>query len=251
MSLPAQNPAQQVVATAGQTVFPFSWRADSSPLVVVWVNDNQVGGPTIILNADQTASPGGTITLAVAANAGDIVTVERVNAQTQTLNLSAYYPFTAISLTAALDRFIEMVQEVWAKLAKVPLVKRSMLAKVSSFELPLPQANGSAIGWQTDDGGAHYYLANIIVATGVTGIINASTLVKNEVPVGAVNGTTGNDGNAAFTFAHVPFSTALLDVLVDGVRQPPIRYARVGAIVTFQPGFIPIAGSDVRGDYFY
>lgn len=250
MSLPAQNPAPQVSASAGQTVFPFSWRCDDSTTVIVYVNDVQTGGSTIALNADQTASPGGTATLAVAAGAGDIITIERVNPQAQTVALSAYFPFTAVAVVAALDRIVEMLQEFWSKLGRAAIVKRAMLWKVSSFELPLPQTAGQAIGWKTDDG-VHYYLANIIPAATVITAAAVGTLVKNEVPAGAVNSTTGSDGNGAFTFAHVPISAAYLDVLVDGVRQPPARYVRVGAVVTFNPTFFPITGADVRGDYYY
>ena len=83
MSLPAQNSAQQVSAAAGQLIFPFSWRCDDTATVLVWVNNVQVGGSTVALNADQTASPGGTVTLAAAAALGDIVTIERQTAQTQ------------------------------------------------------------------------------------------------------------------------------------------------------------------------
>lgn len=248
MSLPAQNPAQQVVATSGQTVIPFSWRCDDSSLITVWVNDNLVGGWTPALNADQTASPGGSVVLATPSAAGDIVTVERVNPQTQNFALTAYNPFTAVALVAAMDRIVELVQEVFAKVARVFYVKRSMQAKIASFELPAP-AVGQVLTWVSGDGGLTFSLG--ATTPSVIGVTTNATMVKNETPTGAVNGTNGSDGNAAFVLAHVPKSAGLLDVLLDGVRQPPSRYTLVGNTVTFNAGFIPITGSDIRADYFY
>lgn len=249
MGLPAQNPAPQISAIAGQTVFPFSWRCDDASQVVVWKNDVQIGGSGVVLNADQTASPGGNVTLAVAAAAGDIVTIERVNPQTQNAAFSAYLPFTAVALTAALDRIVEMLQELWARFGRAITVKRSRLTKTSSFELPVPETTGLALGWKTDDG-TNWYIGNLTPSASVVTAASAGTLVKNEVPAGAVNSTTGSDGNAVFTLAFAPLSAALFDLLIDGVRQPPSRYVRVGVTVTMNPTFLPIAGSDIRADYY-
>lgn len=248
MSLPAQNPYPQQVAAAGATVFAFAWRCDNSNLVVVYVNDAQDGGFTVQLNADQVAAPGGTITRAVPCAGGDIVTIERVNPQTQNFNITAYNPFTAVALTLALDRILEMVQEVWAKLARGFYVKRSVQSKIASFELPAP-VDGQVIGWRSNDGGATHYLDNL--GNVLVGATLPGTMVKNEVPGGAVNGTTGSDGNAAFALAHTPISTVLMDIYVDGVRQPPARYGRVNNIVTFLAPYIPITGSTIYADYFY
>jgi hypothetical protein len=246
MSLPAQNPYQQVVATLGQTVIPFTFRCDSSGQLIVWVNDTQVGGFTPALNADQTASPGGTVTLAVGSAAGDVVTVERVNPQTQTFALSSYTPFTATALNSALDRMVELLQEFYAKLARVFYIKRSQQSKISSFELPAP-ASGGILGWFTSDGGVSYTLVNYSTVTDSTGV-----RIKNEIPAGSTTGTTGADGNPAFVLAHTPKSASLLDVFVDGVRaDPTANYSLAAGTITFNSGYIPLAGSVIRADYYY
>lgn len=247
MSLPAQNPKQQLVAAAAQTVFAFTFRCDDSLLITVWSNDLPLGGFAVALNADQIANPGGTVTIA-AALLGDIVTIERITPQTQTLALTAYNAYTAAAITSALDRMVELLQEFWAFTARMFYVKRSIQSRITTFQLPTPVV-GQALGWVSGDGGLTFRLDN--VGNVIVGVTVAGTMVKNEVTADLVNGTNGSDGNALFTLAHTPISDGLLDVLVDGVRQPNARWTRVLRAVTFLNGFKPIVGSDVRFDYFY
>jgi hypothetical protein len=247
MSLPAQNPAPQVVATLGQTVIPFSWRCDSSTLINVYVNDTLTGGWTANLNADQVAIPGGTVTLAAGSAAGDVITVERVNPQTQTLALTAYLPFTASALMAALDRMVELLQEIAAKLSVALVMRRSARSKMVSYELPAPSA-GTTLGWTTADGGATFSLSNLSSTGGGTGV---GVRMKNEIPAGAPSGTTGMDGQATFGLSHTPLGADYLDIFVDGVRADPTWYTRVLNAVTFNSGYIPLTGSIIRADYYY
>lgn len=81
----------------------------------------------------------------------------------------------------------------------------------------------------------------------------STTFVPNEVPGGLVNSTNGIDGNGAYTLAHAAVDNAHLFILVDGVRQPPSRWTRASgsAIFTFNSGFHPTTGSDVRADYYF
>lgn len=249
MSLPAQNPYPQQVAAANQKVFLFGWRCDDAGTVTVWVNDGQDGGFTVTLNPDQTGSPGGSITRAVGCAAGDVVTIERTSAQVQTFGLTAYTPYTAAALSLALDRMVEMVQELWARFARVFTVKRSQQSKIDSFELPVPIA-GQAIGWASTDGGSHFHLDNL--GTLVFDTVANTTLVPNEVPTGAVNGTTGSDGNTDFALTHIPRSQVLTSVYVDGVKQPLTRYSiQAGNLIRFVAPFIPAVGSQIYVDYYF
>src|SRR3954462_143875 len=106
MTVAAQSTSPQVVAAAGQITFPFAWRADSSAVVTVWVNDVQDGGFTVALNADQTAAPGGTVTRTAPALGGEVVTIERVTPQTQNTALTRYGPFAADTMTAVFDKAV-------------------------------------------------------------------------------------------------------------------------------------------------
>lgn len=242
MTVPAQTASQTVVAAAGQTVIPFSFRCDDSTLLHVWVNDVEQGGFAIALNADQTAAPGGTVTIG-ASTAGDVVTVERVSPESQTLALTAYNPFTAVALMLGLDRMVMLLQEFAAWLARGLVVSRKNASSMSTQELPAP-APGYALGWVSD--GARYKLGNVTFASISGAGVVGRNLVKNEVPTGAVDGV-----NAAFVLAHAPFSGAYMDVKVGGVIFPPGRYALAGSTITFAAGHIPPAGEDIYVDYWY
>lgn len=94
------------------------------------------------------------------------------------------------------------------------------------------------------------------VADSVTG---ALTSVFNEVPGGAINGTTGSDGNAVFTLAVAPSPASSLQVwridngsgeggygarLFDG-----IHFNLAGLTITFTAGNIPVTGVLLRASY--
>jgi hypothetical protein len=166
MSLPAQNVAPQAVANPGQTVFPFVWRCDDPTTVKVWVNDAQDGGFAVALNADQTATPGGSITRAVPCVGGEVVTVERTSPQTQTTNLVRYGPFPADTVTNLMDRMTMLLQEVaGVAIGKAVKAARASMARFSSLELPAP-VNGRVLGY-ADGGGGLSKLDLFPLATGL------------------------------------------------------------------------------------
>jgi hypothetical protein len=161
MSLPAQNVAPQLVAAAGQLTFPFAWRCDDSTLVQVWVNDTLDGGFNVVLNADQTAAPGGTITRMTPCALGDVVTVERSSPQTQTTSLTRYGPFPADTITTALDKMVMLLQELAAKALRALTFKRSHIPLLVSTEMPGPVA-GAVLAWVA--AGAQFQLSSVPVA---------------------------------------------------------------------------------------
>jgi hypothetical protein len=196
MSLPAQNPSQSMVAIAAQTVFPFTFRCDDSTQIQAWVGDAQQGGIIVALNGDQVAAPGGTVTLAPQA-AGAVVTVERVNPQTQTLALTAYNPYTAAAITLALDKVVELLQEFWALVARVPRITRANRLSMDNFDMPAPVV-GASIGWAQTLAGK-FYLSNIGAGGAGPG---GSNVVTGERLV-----DTGDHVN--FNSAHAPKTAAL------------------------------------------
>lgn len=166
MTLPAQNPSQSIVAVAAQTVVPFTWRADTAGVVSVYINDVVQGGYAIALNADQVATPGGTVTLPP-LNVGDIVTVERVNPQTQTVAFNQYGTFPSVSVSAALDRVVQLLQEFSAKLTRAMTISRANLSNLVNTNLPTPQAGG-LLAW-AKNGAGKFFLTNATIATGTLG----------------------------------------------------------------------------------
>jgi hypothetical protein len=151
VTVAAATPLTNITAIAGQTDFPFTWRADSAGVVKVYIDDVLQGGPVIVLNPDQVASPGGTATLP-AQTAGKIISIERALVTDQTVDVAAYGPFSATLVEDVLDRVIMRVQELSALFQRTFRVKRSVLPKISSFEFP-PPLLGYVPGWVAAGGG--------------------------------------------------------------------------------------------------
>ena len=71
------------------------------------------------------------------------------------------------------------------------------------------------------------------------------TFVDNETPTGAISGTTGSDGNAAFTLAQTPSPAGSLILVLTGVIQlQGTDYTLAGNAITYVAPKIPITGND-------
>jgi len=101
-------------------VFGFTFRCDDAAWISVRLDNVVVGGYTVFVNADQTASPGGTVTFAVAP-VGTLLIVQRDAELTQETVYNPYGRFPAKSHETALDKLTVMVQdfaELAARVAK-------------------------------------------------------------------------------------------------------------------------------------
>lgn len=207
MTVPIQSPMAAIAAAGGQTAFPFGFRCDDSSWLTVLVDTVAQPGAAygVALNSDQKASPGGIVTFGVAPGAGKAVIIERVSPAQQSVAFTPYGPFPAVSVEAALDRLLMLIQELG--------VTRQSLSPVPSPATP-------------------------------------GTQVIGEVPAQVPSSTDGTDGVQAFSTAHAPLA-GTLRVYVDGVRQPPTRYALVGSTYTFIAGYRPVTGSYICHDYYY
>ena len=78
------------------------------------------------------------------------------------------------------------------------------------------------------------------------------TWISNETPSGSITGTDGTDGNAAFTLANTPISTAVIWLYKNGVLMTygaSNDYTVSGTTITFNSGAIPISGDVLRATY--
>jgi hypothetical protein len=240
MTVAAQNVIAQVVAATGQTVFPFAWRCDDSTRVVVYVNDVLDGGFTVQLNADQIASPGGTITRTAVAGGGEVVTIERTTPQTQATALTTYGPFPASTISSILDYVTMLAQEVMAvAYNKCFRAARSTLAKLSTVEVP-PPVLGAYLQWQ-DAGGGLFKLGN--TASSPVSLFIGSNEVTGE--------NVTRTGAGTYQLAHVPTPLARVKVYLNGARLLlGTHYViSVGGLITQQAGFISDVGEVVLADY--
>src|SRR4030067_3809431 len=96
-------------------VFGFTFRCDDAAWISVVLENVVVGGYTVFVNADQPASPGGTVTFAVAP-VGTLLIVQRNAELTQETVYNPYGRFPAKSHETALDKLTVLAQE-FAELA--------------------------------------------------------------------------------------------------------------------------------------
>lgn len=80
---------------------------------------------------------------------------------------------------------------------------------------------------------------------------SSANFADDETPAGAINGTTGNDGNAVFTWAHSPVSGSLLFTKNGQVMIAGVAYTLAGNVATFNSGYIPVTGDVLAGWYRY
>jgi len=97
-------------AAAGATVYYFTFRCDAASWVKTYVGGVlTTTGITVALNADQDASPGGSVTFLSAAT--ETVRIERDTPLTQEVNYNDYDAFPAATHEAALDKLTLAVQD--------------------------------------------------------------------------------------------------------------------------------------------
>jgi hypothetical protein len=101
------------VATGSTTVYTFTFPVLDKTHVEVRVNGFvQSSGVTVVVNANQATTPGGTVTFGAAPAAGATVRLQRVVPMTQTAHYTPYTAFPAATHEAALDKLTQEVQQV-------------------------------------------------------------------------------------------------------------------------------------------
>ena len=114
------------------TVFPFTFKVfTATDILVTYLNALAIesvlvlsSNYTVSLNADQNASPGGSVTLLVAPITGTYITLTSQVANTQNLSLTNSGGFYPSSINDALDKTVIQVQqlaELISRSAKAPL----------------------------------------------------------------------------------------------------------------------------------
>jgi hypothetical protein len=231
MSLPAQNVAPQVVAAPGQVTFNFAWRCDDAALIKVWVNDVLDGGFTSLLNADQTAAPGGSITRGIACFGGEVVTVERASPLSQLTNFLRYGAFQGAAVTNILDKLVMLVQELSAIVVpRCVRMARSALSKMTSLEIAAP-ANNKVIGFITDPNDPTKLITTVYDATLLAE--NNPAQPPSWTPSTAVAATVFVIAGATQLSSHRYLVT------IDGVVQSPDTYTITPNTITFIAGQVP------------
>lgn len=159
MTISQESLREEYTASAGQTVFTFAFRAFSASDVDVYQTPsgaeyddtaNQITAFSVSLNADQDASPGGTITLDSGAAVGDRITLVSSIPYTRTTDYETNAEFNEDTVDADFDRIASLASQASAEAGRSLAFPVSMQG-ASTGVLPEPEA-GSLLAWN-DEGG--------------------------------------------------------------------------------------------------
>src|SRR3990167_6654973 len=123
----ATSKTTPAVGNGVNTSFPFAFKVFvTSDLDVVFTSTAGVETTltttySVVLNADQDTSPGGTVTYPVSGTplaAGEYITVVRTVDYTQDLDLVTGGNFSAVNIENAFDRIVMMTQQLYEKVSR-------------------------------------------------------------------------------------------------------------------------------------
>ncbi len=123
MTVSATNNYDLFTPNGVSLVFGFTFHCDDAAWVYGLLDGVSVGGFTVLLNVDQSTSPGGTVTFAVAPS-GALLVIGRNTALTQNTAYDPYSRFPADSHEKALDKPTMQVQdfaEIAGRTAQYPI----------------------------------------------------------------------------------------------------------------------------------
>lgn len=214
---------------ASATRFPFAFKVFSKDDVQVELTDTGAVTSTLVqdsdysvsVNADQDATPGGTITYPITGAplaAGKKLVALGATKYDQPTDLPEGGAYRAKVVENALDRAVFLIQQLQELAARSLTLPAS--AATANTTLPAPKAD-QLIGWNT----------------AATALVNLDpTALATIVAFGTANADTftGDGTTVNFTLTANPGALANLDVSVGGVTQlPVIDYTWSGTTLTF------------------
>jgi hypothetical protein len=199
----------------GATVaFPFSFKvfAAAEVLVVQAITTTGVettktltSDYTIALNADQRASPGGTITMLTAPPTGQTLTATSQMANLQPTDLTNAGGFYPAVINDALDRATIQIQQVAEQVGRAVKVSISGGIDPDNYLVSIGQSVTDAANSASDSAdSAALSIANIANVNAVAGIAaNVTSVAGNATDINAVAGISANITTVAGISANV------------------------------------------------
>lgn len=156
MTITAQDARDEYTATAGQTVFNYTFKIyEATELDVYITPTGQEANDSADLTTAYTVDPltignpnGGFITLNSGANSGDLVTIVSGMPYDRTVDYQNSGDFLPDTVNGDNDRQVSQIKQV-ADLANRSLLFPQSLQNASSLDLPLPVA-GFYLRWKSD-----------------------------------------------------------------------------------------------------
>lgn len=153
MTLTALGARNEYTATAGQTLFNYTFKVYASSDLQVFVtpsgqdaNDtnDEVTGFSVTGVEDED---GGTVTLASAASAGDLVTIVSNIPTSRTTDYQDNGDFVPDTVNSDIDRVVSLVKQATDQLVRTVLLQKSY-QNAGALTLPIPEA-GKIIRWNS------------------------------------------------------------------------------------------------------
>jgi hypothetical protein len=230
----------QYTATAGQTVFAYTFEVYNKNDLVVLKNSTTLSEGSNYTVSGVGSDSGGNITLAVGATAGDVITIYRNMALERTTDYQNSGDFLASEVNTDFDRLWLAIQQNATSDSRS--VKKPV-TDLSSINMELPVASGRS---------------HRLLGFDSTGAVEAVDYLKaQEVTILTEDTFTGDGTTTAFTLSSAPVTGRLLQITIDGIMQAISSYTLSGLVVTFSeaPPFNAaievrkfIRNSDVIGD---
>ena len=230
----------QYTATAGQTVFAYTFEVYNKNDIVVLQNTTTLSEGSNYTVSGVGNDSGGNITLAVGATAGDVITIYRNMALDRTTDYQNSGDFLAAEVNEDFDRLWLAIQQNATSDSRS--VKKPV-SDLSSINMELPVASGRS---------------HRLLGFDSTGAVEAVDYLKaQEVTILTEDTFTGDGVTTAFTLSSAPVTGRLLQITIDGIMQAISSYTLSGLVVTFSeaPPFNAaievrkfIRNSDVIGD---
>ena len=230
----------QYTATAGQTVFAYTFEVYNKNDIVVLQNTTTLSEGSNYTVSGVGNDSGGNITLAVGATAGDIITIYRNMALDRTTDYQNSGDFLAAEVNEDFDRLWLAIQQNATTDSRSV---RKPVTDLDSINMELPVASGRS---------------HRLLGFDSTGAVEAVDYLKaQEVTILTEDTFTGDGVTTAFTLSTAPVTGRLLQITIDGIMQAISSYTLSGLVVTFSeaPPFNAaievrkfIRNSDVIGD---
>ena len=225
------------VGNDSSSAFPFAFKVFQAADVYVVRLDTDTNVETVLalttdytisLNADQNATPGGTVTLVAGALAtGFNLTITSSISPLQSTDLTNQGGFYPSVITNALDKLTILIQQILERLGRSLTLPLSTPSNVSTA-LPFPEAN-KALAWNS----AGTALANYDASQLATSILGSNTIVDRFT----ANGTAG-----PYTLSADPLTINNTMVFMSAAHQAHNTYSISGAAITFDA---PVASGTV------
>ena len=207
----------QYTATAGQTVFAYTFEVYNKNDLVVLQNDTTLAEGTNYTVSGVGSDSGGNITLTVGATAGDIITVYRDMALERLTDYQNSGDFLAAEVNEDFDRLWLAVQQ-GAVDSDRAIVKP--VTDLDSISTTLPSASDRANSFLTFDGSG----AVTVASSGDPS--TPSTIYRQQF--------TGDGSTTAFSLTVAPGGVGQsVQVFIDGVYQEISTFSISGSTLNF------------------